>query len=188
MEDKESFRSKIRNMRKQQTAVQADTLSRHICSVLISRLSGDLLQGNKIIAVYLARQNEISLDAFIEYALKKGIALVAPRWNGERYDLAELSSLSAPYIALGPMRIREPAPTSPIVSPGKVGIWLVPGLCFTRSGKRIGYGGGWYDRLLSGAGAGTIKVGIAASYQIFEDLPTGETDIAMDYCITEKSQ
>lgn len=188
METKEAFRSKCREMRKRQTASQLGVISRDICSRLISMLSGEFNGREKIVAVYLAKDNEISLDAFIEYALANGMTLAAPRWNGECYDLAALTSLAEPHVAIGPMQIREPGAGSSMIASSEVDVWLVPGLCFTLSGKRIGYGGGWYDRLLAGASADSVKIGIAASYQIFDDLPVEETDIAMDCCITEKVQ
>ena len=68
------------------------------------------------------------------------------------------------------MGILEPAEAE-IVSPKAVGTWLVPGLAFTRDGKRLGYGGGWYDRLLSGAPKASLKLGIAHAFQVVDDLP-----------------
>ena len=48
----------------------------------------------------------------------------------------------------GPMNILEPAEAD-IVKPADVEVWVIPGLAFTKDGKRLGYGGGWYDRLLA---------------------------------------
>ena len=48
----------------------------------------------------------------------------------------------------GPMNILEPAEAD-IVKPADVEVWVIPGLAFTKDGKRLGYGDGWYDRLLA---------------------------------------
>ena len=66
-----------------------------------------------------------------------------------------------------------------------INIFLVPGLAFDRSGRRLGRGGGHYDRTL--ANAPGWKIGLAGSYQISnEDLPEEDHDIRMDAISTEK--
>ena len=76
------------------------------------------------------------------------------------------------------MGILEPAGAE-IVPPKDVGTWLVPGLAFTRDGKRLGYGGGWYDRLLAEASEDAPKYGIAHAFQILDDLPSEPHDILL---------
>ena len=130
------------------------------------------------IAVYLALSREIDLSPFIRKTLGKGIGIVAPRWNGEAYELAVLKGLDEAHLRQGPMGILEPAEAE-IVPPKAVGTWLVPGLAFTRDGKRLGYGGGWYDRLLAGASRDAPKYGIAHAFQIVDDLPSEPHDIRL---------
>ena len=57
--------------------------------------------------------------------------------------------------------------------------WLIPGLAFTRDGGRLGYGGGWYDRLLKRAAKRAPKIGIAHGFQIVDELPTEPHDIRL---------
>lgn len=63
----------------------------------------------------------------------------------------------------------------------EVDLWICPGLAFTPDGRRIGFGGGWYDRFL--AGARGHKVGVAYPWQIVDDLPQEPTDIRLDEVI-----
>jgi 5-formyltetrahydrofolate cyclo-ligase len=60
---------------------------------------------------------------------------------------------------------------------------IVPLLAFDRRGHRLGYGKGYYDRLLAASQATTIGVGFAA--QEIDALPAQAYDIALDYVITE---
>ena len=130
------------------------------------------------IAVYLASPQEIDLSPFIRKMLTMGVKLVVPRWNGETYELAVLKGLDGAHLRKGPMGILEPAEAE-IVSPKGAEVWLVPGLAFTRNGKRLGYGGGWYDRLLADAPKDFLKLGIAHAFQVVDDLPSEPHDILL---------
>ena len=65
----------------------------------------------------------------------------------------------------------------------EVDVFLVPGVAFTASGKRLGRGGGYYDKLLSKY-PDTLKIGITFNERIMQDLPTESHDISMDYVFT----
>ena len=130
------------------------------------------------VAVYLSSDGEVDLDNLICDLLRSGAKVVSPRWNGREYELSEIVSLSPSGLREGPHGIREPAERK-IVDPEDVSTWLVPGLAFTISGKRLGYGGGWYDRLLSRASSGSRKIGVAHGFQIVDDLPAEPHDVSM---------
>ena len=132
------------------------------------------------IAVYLATDDEIDLSEFIRRGLAEGRKFAAPRWNGTTYELAELTSLEPGALRRGPMNIWEPPVDAVAVLPRDVGLWLVPGLAFTADGKRLGYGGGWYDRLLAETAPTARKLGVALPFQIVPDLPSVATDIRLD--------
>jgi len=62
---------------------------------------------------------------------------------------------------------------------------FVPGLAFTKNGKRLGMGQGYYDSYLKDKPQ-IIKIGLCYSFQLLEDLPTNEFDVAMDFLINEQ--
>lgn len=66
-------------------------------------------------------------------------------------------------------------------------ILIVPLLAFNRSGGRLGYGGGFYDRTLEGLRAKrpTLAIGFAFAGQEVEDLPLEATDQPLDMIVTE---
>lgn len=132
-----------------------------------------------VIAVYLASPDEIDLSGFICEMLGRGAALASPRWNGDTYELARLAGLSDDDLRRGPMNILEPA-VAETVPPGDIAVWIVPGLAFTAGGKRLGYGGGWYDRLLAAASEDAVKIGVAYDFQMADDLPGAQHDKPVD--------
>ncbi len=62
---------------------------------------------------------------------------------------------------------------------------LVPGLAFTPAGQRLGRGGGFYDRLLTGRATGAYKLGICFASQLLQSIPTEEHDAVLDAVITD---
>ena len=162
----------MRERRKALTPEERTAASEIICAKLAA------LNFHSPIAAYLASSQEIDLSPFIRKMLASGGKVVAPRWNGETYELAVLRELDEAHLRKGPMGILEPAEAE-IVSPKEVEVWLVPGLAFTRDGKRLGYGGGWYDRLLAEALKDSLKLGIAHAFQVVDDLPSEPHDILL---------
>ena len=160
----------MRERRRALTPEERTASSEVICTKLAA------LNLHSPIAVYLASPQEIDLSPFVRKMLESGIKVVAPRWNGETYELAVLKGLDEAHLRQGPMGILESAEAE-IVPPKEVEAWLVPGLAFTRNGKRLGYGGGWYDRLLAEAPKGAVKLGIAHAFQLLDDLPSEPHDI-----------
>lgn len=178
--DKAEIRREMKARRKALAADEKAAAGAAVCEKLKARSDiGEMIDpsdSGSSLAVYLASPDEINIDPYIEYVLHMGVEVVAPRWNGETYELAKLKGLDEKDLRRGPMGIREPVDAD-IVEPKKVYAWIIPGLAFTRGGKRLGYGGGWYDRLLASAPKGAIKIGVAYSFQIVDDLPSEPHDI-----------
>ncbi len=179
---KSELRRAMKAQRKGMTAAEKSTADAAICEKLKARrdigVMADTLNFVGALAVYLASPDEINIDPFIEYMLRAGVEVVAPRWNGETYELAKLKGLDEKNLRLGPMGIREPVDAD-VVEPKEVSAWIIPGLAFTRGGKRLGYGGGWYDRFLASAPKDAAKIGVAYSFQIVDDFPAEPHDIPL---------
>ena len=176
--DKNVIRAEMRTRRKALTpearAAAGKELSRRL--FVENRALGAAISAKGTIAVYLASKEEIDLADFITAALSHGCAVVAPRWNGTDYELVRLQDFAT--LVKGPHGILEP-PAGPAVRPEDVRAWLVPGLAFTKDGGRLGYGGGWYDRLLCRTAKQTPKIGIAYGFQLVDELPTEPHDVRL---------
>lgn len=66
---------------------------------------------------------------------------------------------------------------------------LVPLLAFDRQGRRLGYGGGYYDRTIAALRAEKeiLAVGLAFSGQLRDDMPVGPHDAPLDWIVTESA-
>ena len=185
-ETKDDIRRRMRAIRKALAPEEHERASKVICAKLIDddliSVAADPFEGGGAVAVYLASPDEIDLSEFIIEMLDRGVKVVAPRWNGETYELAKLKSLSESDLRRGPMNILEPAEAE-IVKPSEVAVWIVPGLAFTIQGDRLGYGGGWYDRLM--ADAKGFKIGVAHEFQIVKNLPHEPHDIPLIRIVTD---
>lgn len=169
---KNEIRQAMRERRRALTPEERAKSSEIICAKLA------VLNFRSPIAVYLASPQEIDLSPFVRKMLTMEVKIVAPRWDGEIYELAVLKGLDDAHLRQGPMGILEPAEAK-IVSPKEIKAWLVPGLAFTQNGKRLGYGGGWYDRLLAEAPKDSLKLGIAHAFQLVDDLPREPHDVLL---------
>lgn len=89
-------------------------------------------------------------------------------------------------LAQGLHGTREPFSSAARSRPDLV---LVPLLAFDAAGRRLGYGGGYYDRTLAALRAGArpvIAVGVAFSAQEAQDLPEDDYDERLDWVVTER--
>ena len=71
------------------------------------------------------------------------------------------------------------------VKPDWPDVIIVPGIAFTRTGQRLGQGGGWYDRFLPGRRADAVTIGIGFAPQIVDTVPTAAHDVELDCIVTE---
>ena len=127
---------------------------------------------NKIVCTYIHTDSEINItNDLIGYKQLITSYLVSS-------DI-ELCLYKEPFIK-NALNILEPE--NPIKIK-EVDVFLVPGVAFTASGKRLGRGGGYYDKLLSKY-PDTLKIGITFNERIMQDLPTESHDISMDYVFT----
>jgi 5-formyltetrahydrofolate cyclo-ligase len=82
--------------------------------------------------------------------------------------------------------ILEPRPECPkITQPFDFKCILVPGLAFTLNGGRLGYGAGYYDRLIASCGQKPWLVAAAFATQIVATMPRTARDQNVDCIVTE---
>ena len=80
---------------------------------------------------------------------------------------------------------RQPAASAPRIAPEALELVLVPGLAFDRSGARLGYGGGYYDRLLARLPPGLPCVGLVPDALVVARLPREPHDRLVTHLASE---
>jgi 5-formyltetrahydrofolate cyclo-ligase len=72
------------------------------------------------------------------------------------------------------------------VEPTAIDVVVTPGVAFDHRGRRVGYGGGYYDRFLPTVAPEAVRIAIAFEVQLVEDdLPAGHFDLPVDVVVTE---
>lgn len=139
-----------------------------------------------IVAAYASFGSEPDTSDFLENLLSAGKRLLLPRINkvGRHLELRQVSDIKEDLVA-GVWGIREPGEHCALRSAADVDFILVPGVAFTAKGERLGYGGGYYDRLLTGIRSRVCRAAGAFSLQVVEALPTGERDQRVSCVVTE---
>jgi len=129
------------------------------------------------ILFYYSFRSEVRTDIMIKDCKKR---VFLPKVKGKELEILEIKSLND--LKPGYCGILEPTSENP-VSPDEIDLVIVPGVCFDKRGFRIGYGSGYYDRLLPLLNC--KKIGIAFSLQIVDKIPNTINDIRVDKIITE---
>lgn len=135
-----------------------------------------------IVYCYVSYNQEVNTKERMWNWIEKGKTVAVPKVEGEQlvfYAVRQKSDLLPGY-----QGILEPVAREPIE--GKVGIMIMPGLAFDQKKHRMGYGGGFYDRYLERFPKSQFyKVACGYDYQLLEEIPTQEHDIAVDLIVTE---
>lgn len=141
------------------------------------------------ILLYIAFRGEVATEQIAAAAVARGKRLVLPRVVKEPRGLTLHEYAGDPAtLARGAYGILEPRPEWPLVNPAAVDLVVVPGVAFDRTGGRLGYGGGYYDRLLPqvlAANPGARLIGLAYSFQVVEGLPRDPHDVPVHGLATE---
>lgn len=133
------------------------------------------------VAVYISVGDEFPTEEIIETCRKHGKIVAVPRWEAteNRYRWVRMER-NAPLV-YGPMRVPEPGREAEPVNAASIGLYLVPGLAYDDFGTRLGYGGGWFDRLLAEATPSAIVRGLYFPSQHCEQrLPREVHDIPVE--------
>ena len=182
---KRELRKIMKARRHKVSPEERSAYSAALCGHLLEREDVQLAMDAKgVFAVYLASKDEIDLSFLIERLWAAECKVVVPAWRDGAYKLVAYSSETELFA--GPMGILEPAPEGEgrmSVAEGDVAVWIVPGLAFSRSGARLGYGGGWYDRFLAKSDPSSISLGVAYPFQIVDDLPLEPHDLPLSDCV-----
>ena len=137
---------------------------------------------------YLNFGAELAAELWVQQAIADGKRVLLPRVNqaSKHLDLYRVRDLQHD-VAPGSWGIREPVIERCIKEDalGTVDLILLPGVAFTREGVRLGYGGGYYDKLLARLPHRPVLVAAAFALQIVPEIPQERTDRNVGWLVTE---
>ena len=130
---------------------------------------------------FLTINSEVETTPLVERLWQEGKTVIVPKVEGKKLLCCKLSS----WDELAPGTFSVPEPVEPlVVEPAQLELVLVPALAFDPAGRRLGYGAGFFDRLLKKTSA--LRVGLAFDLQIADRLPEEANDCRVEVIITEK--
>lgn len=184
MTEKQALRRQVLARRDALEAARRASLSTSIAARVLALPS---YQAARCVMAYWSIGTEFETAGFVADLRAKGKTLVLPRApRGGR--MLELYAVRDPEhdLAPGVWGIREPrAGLCRSVLPEEIDFVLVPGVAFTARCERLGYGKGFYDRLISAFPARPPLVAAAFALQIVPAMPVSATDQPVDLVITE---
>jgi 5-formyltetrahydrofolate cyclo-ligase len=147
----------------------------------------DAYRGARCVMAWLSFGSELDTTPLVGDVLGRGARLVLPRVNSARGEIDALAvrDLNTDTV-VSQWGIREPNPARCMpVTLEEIDFVLLPGVAFTVGGKRLGYGRGYYDRLIARFPARPPLVAVAFELQVVREVPTGPTDQRADLVVTE---
>ena len=130
--------------------------------------------------LYSDFRNEVETTDIINKLLRAGKNVFLPIVDGDDVIIGRYSDV----LEAGSYGIMEPG-RDDIVPSEVIDVFVVPGIAFDKKGGRIGFGKGYYDRLLMKSKKGSIKVALAYEMQIVDDAHSEKHDFMMDSIVTE---
>lgn len=156
----------------------ADRIMQRVCGLEVYRAANSLL-------TYMSFGAELDTRGFFDNVLRDGKMAVLPRIDRASKSLTLHVVKGCGDLVEGVWGIREPHADSPRVAITDIDLVLMPGLAFDRAGNRLGYGAGYYDRLLAPASAKPVRVAAAFDCQVVDAVPTGPSDQPFHILVTE---
>ena len=157
------------------------TFDNRICEKIIS---SEEYKKAECIAAFYPIGSEPDIKPILEDAMKNKTLVLPVCGRGGRMIFRKTESLSK--LAPGVYNIPEPSEKDPECDLKSIDFMIVPGLVFDRSGYRIGYGGGYYDRIIPQLRDDCITCGVGYSFEIAESLPTEEFDVKIKKFVCEE--
>lgn len=171
--DKKQLRSQIREKKQAMTQQQIEAASARLGELFAAT---DMYQAAKTIYGYLPYNQEVRTVPMLERALQDGKRIAVPKVYGDEMKFIYITDFA--QIEKGYAGIPEPVADEPVAD-DPTALVLMPGLAFDKEGRRIGYGGGFYDKFLA-AEPDHPTIALCYDFQMLPKLETEEFDIPVD--------
>lgn len=168
------------NILKKRLSLSEEEVFKYSKIILDTLEQSKFFKNSKNIAMYYPFKKEVDLlPLFYKYKTQKNFLF--PKIENNNMNFHEVSSIND--FVKGNFGIMEPK-NSPFEE--KIDLFLIPGIAFSPTLYRIGYGGGFYDKFIQKIYYNTILCGISFDIQILKNLPIEKHDQKLNVVITNK--
>jgi 5-formyltetrahydrofolate cyclo-ligase len=136
----------------------------------------------RAIMFFVSFRSEVETVPMIRRVLDEGKRVILPKVKGKGLELFEINNFDKD-VSPGAWGILEPCEIAP-AKLDDLDIIIVPGAAFDEQGNRLGYGAGFYDKLLSVFKKPTVA--LAFEEQIVPNVPADPHDVPVKKIVTEK--
>lgn len=177
---KRGVRNRVLAARDGMSAAERDLASAQIAERLLSLPE---IEHASVVMVFWSFGSEPGTASIVEALNARAVRVALPRIVGGELE----PHTFAPGDAVTETTFGAHEPSSgERLDPSVIDVVVAPGVAFDRSGRRVGYGGGFYDRFFPRTRPDTLRIGIAFDVQLIEgDLPSGHFDLGLDGVVTE---
>ena len=178
-EQKSAIRTILRErkdaMEPEERLIKSQAICRHVMT---------LITGNETVMGYTSKEKEVNTTPILTHLIARRNPVIVPIIVKEDVSLRLSYLRDMRVLVPSTFGVPEPIGSEIPANGDNVDTILLPMLGFDRTGGRIGYGAGYYDRFLEKY-PDLKKIGLAFACQEIESLPLDTTDVRMDYIITE---
>ena len=179
---KKQMRAEAKASRLSMDAYVKSSYDKKICNKLLNLWA---VRETETFLCYVSTDIEVDTREFINTLLSLGKRVAVPRCEGGPSEMNFYYINSLDDLSPGSFGVLEPESNNEtILTESENTICIVPAFMFDKSGYRLGYGKGYYDRYLSKYKGSTI--GICYSQNIKDELFHGKYDRTVDMIVTEK--
>lgn len=178
---KEELRHRMRSVRRALPDEARAARSARIWERVLAR--GEWASASTVM-LFLSMRTEVQTAAAAEAAWAAGKRVCAPRMTEHGLEVREWQQGVEPE-RTGSMRVPEPPHDAPIVDPAEVDLVIVPALALDDRGARIGYGAGYYDRLLPRLSR-AARIGVVYDFQLVTEVPETEGDERVGVVVSDE--
>jgi 5-formyltetrahydrofolate cyclo-ligase len=146
----------------------------------------DQFRNASAILFFASFKSEFHTTELIRLSLSGGRRVFLPKVDSEKHELSLYAIRDFSELTPGCMGIPEPPGQENPAGINEIDLVIIPGAGFDPSGNRIGYGGGYYDKLLSGLQKHVPIIAPAYEEQIVDSIPTEPHDIRVNMIVTDR--
>lgn len=181
---KDNIRDFIRSKRTELKQDWLDANSHRICESFTKLPE---YKASDVVCLYMPITGEVNLKPLLKECWSNNKRVLTPAYRANTKDYGFKAVNPDSEMKEGLWGVPEPK-TKEWADIGETPTCIaVPGLAFDQTGKRLGHGKGYYDRLLTFTNKhiNCTKIGVCFDFQIIESIPSEEWDIDMDIILSE---